>query len=137
MSFFLAAGKNISRGKVSKIVGLDPALPFFKYDNPAGRLANTDATYVEVIHTCAGKLGYFQPIGTASFYPNFGKSQPGCKWDIVGTCAHSRSLEYYLESIITSQFYAFKCESFENIRRGHCPIVKEVLQMGGEPGIKA
>lgn len=126
----------VAGGKVGKIVGLDPALPFFRYDDIDGRLADTDATYVEVIHTCGGKLGYLKPIGMASFYPNRGKSQPGCKWDIIGMCAHSRSLEYYLESIIASRFYAFQCESFENILNGHCSGGKELVQMGGEPGVK-
>lgn len=58
------------RGKLAKIVGLDPALPFFRYNDLDGRLAETDAFYVEVIHTCAGKLGFSKPIGMASFFPN-------------------------------------------------------------------
>lgn len=65
-----AAGKNIAKGKVSKIVGLDPALPFFRYNDLNGRLTDTDADYVEVIHTSGGKLGFSKPIGKASFYPN-------------------------------------------------------------------
>lgn len=64
------AGKKITRGKVGKIVGLDPASPLFKYNDVNGRLAKTDASYVEVIHTCAGTLGLTEPIGMASFYPN-------------------------------------------------------------------
>lgn len=55
---------------MGKIVGLDPASPLFKYDDVDGRLAETDASYVEVIHTCAGTLGFSKPIGMASFYPN-------------------------------------------------------------------
>lgn len=75
-SMFLnaTAGKNIANGKVGKVVGLDPALPFFRYNDLNGRLTETDATYVEVIHTSAGKLGYAKPIGMASFYPNGEKS---------------------------------------------------------------
>lgn len=65
-----AAGKKITGGKVSKIVGLDPASPLFKYEDVDGRLAETDASYVEVIHTCAGTLGISKPIGHSSFYPN-------------------------------------------------------------------
>lgn len=83
----VAAGKKISRGKVGKIIGLDPASPLFKYDDVDGRLAETDASYVEVIHTCAGTLGFSKPIGMASFFPNGGAAQPGCsRWDIVGVC---------------------------------------------------
>lgn len=64
------AGKKITRGKVGKIIGLDPASPLFKYENVDERLAETDASYVEVIHTCAGTLGMSKPVGIASFYPN-------------------------------------------------------------------
>lgn len=65
-----AAGKKITRGKVGKIIGLDPASPFFKYEKVDERIAETDASYVEVIHTCAGTLGMSKPVGIASFYPN-------------------------------------------------------------------
>lgn len=54
---------------MGKIVGLDPASPMFNYNDVDDRLAETDASYVEVIHTCAGTLGFSQPLGTASFYP--------------------------------------------------------------------
>lgn len=127
----------MAKGKVSKIVGLDPALPFFSYNDVQGRLADTDAEYVEVIHTCAGKLGYSKPIGQASFYPNGGAYQPGCsKIDIIGMCAHSRSVEYYIESIATPSFYALQCESIDNIYKGECHVIDGLTQMGGEPGIK-
>lgn len=65
----------IKKGKINKIVGLDPASPFFKYNDVTDRLADTDALYVEVIHTCAGTLGFSQPIGHASFFPNGGRAQ--------------------------------------------------------------
>lgn len=71
----VSAGKLIKNGKINKIVGLDPAKPFFNYNDASDRLADTDAYYVEVIHTCAGTLGFSQPIGHASFFPNGGKSQ--------------------------------------------------------------
>lgn len=56
-------------------MGLDPASPWFTHKDVDERLAETDASYVEVIHTSAGTLGFSQPIGMASFYPNGGKSQ--------------------------------------------------------------
>lgn len=60
-----SAAKQTSTGKFGKIVGLDPALPLFKYDNVDDRLADADASYVEVIHTCAGFLGFSKPIGSS------------------------------------------------------------------------
>lgn len=61
--------------------GLDPARPYFEYppQENSGKLDLTDAEYVDVIHTCAGLLGFQEPIGTADFYPNNGIApQPGC-----------------------------------------------------------
>lgn len=117
-------------------MGLDPASPMFNYNDVDGRLAETDASYVEVIHTCAGTLGFSQPIGMASFYPNGGSSQPGCKLDVVGACAHGRAYEYYIESIVRPKFYAFECESFQSLKLGNCSVVNNIVQMGGEPGLK-
>lgn len=119
-----------------KIVGLDPALPLFSYDDVENRLADTDASYVEVIYTCAGMLSFTEPIGHSNFYPNGGKKQPGCGWDMIGKCAHGRAYEFYIESIYTSHFIAFQCDSLKNLQKGNCTIVNQVLQMAGEPGIK-
>lgn len=120
---------------MGKIIGLDPASPLFKYDNIDGRLAETDASYVEVIHTCAGRLGMTKPIGSASFFPNGGRHQPGCKLDLVdiGACSHIRACSYYIESIIRSEFYAIPCESFDEFLTGNCSTQNFVV-MGGEPG---
>jgi Lipase len=43
------------------------------------RLDVNDAVYTEALHTNAGTLGFDQPITMASFYPNWGSSQPGKK----------------------------------------------------------
>lgn len=44
-------GKNVRRGRIPIIIGLDPAGPLFSVGNAAGRIASTDADYVEIIHT--------------------------------------------------------------------------------------
>lgn len=73
------AGSFIGMGKVSRITGLDPAMPKFDYASPEGRLDTTDALFVDVIHSCAGTLGLKQSIGHIDFYPNNGEAiQPGC-----------------------------------------------------------
>lgn len=125
-------------GKLAKIVGLDPALPFFKMNEPDTRLAKTDADYVETIHTNAGLLGFSEPLGDASYFPNGGRSQPGCGWDPVGYCAHRRSYEFYLESIFhVDPYMAFECSDLEAIRQGKCAVKNEsrMVQMAGEPGV--
>ncbi|XP_031624118.1 pancreatic triacylglycerol lipase-like [Contarinia nasturtii] len=120
--------------KVGKIVGLDPALPTFKYEEAENRLADTDASYVEAIYTCSGKLGHIEPLANANFYPNGGVVQPGCIMDVLGIFAHSRAWEFYVESINRPEFYAFECDSLENLRKGTCSVVNKIVKMGGEPG---
>lgn len=105
--FFFSAGKNLKGGRIPKIVGLDPARVLFSFDNTENRLTDTDADYVEVIHTSI--LSFAQPIGTIDFYPNGGKSQPGCQWDLTARCSHQRAFEFYAESIYNPEFNAFGC----------------------------
>lgn len=67
-----------TEGKIGIIIGLDPAGPLFPFNDVHKRLADTDAHYVQVIHTDAGHLGIEHPIGHGDFYPNGGKNHPGC-----------------------------------------------------------
>lgn len=108
--------------KLPIIVGLDPALPGFQYNPENERLASTDAEYVEVIHTNPGELGFETSLGTADFYPNWGKikrnRQPGC---VTPACSHAMSFQLFAESIINPiAFEAYKCESFETMKTGQC-----------------
>lgn len=135
---FKSAGKHIRYGKIPKIVGLDPANPLFKHEDQHTRLDAADAEYVEIIHSNAGRLGFFEPIGTANFYPNGGRVQPGCAWDISGTCSHSRSYEFFAESLHSNvPFFSYECSSIEEISKGNCSVVDtDGALMGGEPGNK-
>lgn len=67
--------------RVNRITGLDPARPAFEdCIGPENHLDETDANFVDVIHSCAGYLGFRKPIGMVDFYPNGGgPPQPGCK----------------------------------------------------------
>lgn len=69
------------KNRIARITGLDPALPSFDHFKEANqRLDQTDAQFVDIIHTCAGTLGLFAPIGHVDFYPNGGTpTQPGCQ----------------------------------------------------------
>lgn len=71
---------SFTSARVSRISGLDPALPGFEITaGPELRLDPTDAEFVDVIHTCGGVLGFYEPLGHVDFYPNGGvPSQPGC-----------------------------------------------------------
>ncbi|XP_076640545.1 phospholipase A1 isoform X2 [Colletes latitarsis] len=75
--------KRQSKWKVERITGLDPAQPCFKNADSTVKLHKSDASFVDIIHT-NGKLlseiglGLPEPTGHVDFYPNGGKSQPGC-----------------------------------------------------------
>ena len=60
------------------LTGLDPAGPFFTLVSSAYRLDDSDASYVDVIHTNEGQLGTSRRGGHIDFYPNGGTNQPGC-----------------------------------------------------------
>ncbi|XP_065364862.1 phospholipase A1 VesT1.02-like [Calliphora vicina] len=122
-------GKMVKRGKLSAIVGLDPASPFYNYENPATRLASTDAKYVQTIQTNGNTKGFLRPIGTATFYANWGRVQPGCGSDIEGTCSHVRCISLYAEAIRGYSFAPiYKCQSYDNIfyKTGCTEVVKDV-----------
>lgn len=74
----LAAKQLRSGGRIAVIIGLDPASVLFDFLETEERLCDTDAEYVQVIHTDSGHYSFEYPIGHADFYPNGGKSQPGC-----------------------------------------------------------
>ncbi|KAI4468890.1 lipase [Holotrichia oblita] len=109
-----------SQSLVASIVALDPAGPLFTTGNTANRVDPTDATFVQVIHTNGGLLGFGSAIGHADYYPNGGSSQPGCGLDLVGTCAHGRSYYYYSESVISAGFTSYSCDSISSYNNGNC-----------------
>lgn len=72
-----------------RLPGLDPAGPLFESQDPRARLDETDATFVDVIHSngeqlILGGLGSWQPMGDVDFYPNGGRMQTGCSNLFVG-----------------------------------------------------
>ncbi|XP_033223552.1 pancreatic triacylglycerol lipase-like [Belonocnema kinseyi] len=107
--------------KVERITGLDPAQPCFRNVDKDLLLDKSDAPFVDVIHT-NGKLltsiglGLPEAIGHVDYYPNGGKTQPGCSRVKLGRfpipipsnvitqaiCSHGRSYIYFTESIVTS-----------------------------------
>ncbi|XP_067631660.1 phospholipase A1-like [Eurosta solidaginis] len=126
------AGKNIKNGMLQAIVALDAALPLFSYNKPNKRLSVNDAQYVEGIHTNGGGLGYLQPLGKADFYPNGGKSQPGCFWDLTGACDHARSFAYYAEAVARDSFTSMRCADYQQAVKNNCGGSYSSVKMGAE-----
>lgn len=125
-------GKHVKRGRIRAIFGLDPAQPLFSIDRPNERLDANDAEYVENIHTNTAFKGFAKPIGDSSYYPNWGRRQPGCGADLLGSCSHERAVRYFAESLEgKSNFYGVQCESYGNIENMTCNIGVTV-KMGGD-----
>nr|CAD7417241.1 unnamed protein product [Timema poppensis] len=116
------AGNRQTSGTVGKVTGMDPAAPGFSNIPTENHLNSDDAGFVEVIHTCAGLLGWVEPLGHADFYPNGGTwPQPGCVLDTTGVCSHARSYDYFAESIITTVgFQGELCANWLTYETGAC-----------------
>ncbi|EDW14514.1 phospholipase A1 [Drosophila mojavensis] len=124
-------GKN-TNGQVHTIIGLDPALPLFSYNKPNKRLNSEDAFYVESIQTNGGMLGFLKPIGKGAFYPNGGKTQPGCVMDVTGACSHGRSVTYYAEAVSQNNFGTMKCGDYEAAVNKECGSTYSSVRMGAD-----
>lgn len=122
------AGAEVN-GTIYHIVGLDPASPLFTIGNRDNRLDDTDGEFVEVIHTTQ-ILGFISAIGHFDYYPNGGHDQPGCGIDLAATCGHSRSYQYFGESIRKNEFFGRMCDSEHTFDKGSCNNNKFGL-MGG------
>nr|CAD7432022.1 unnamed protein product [Timema monikensis] len=116
------AGNRQTSGTVGKVTGMDPAAPGFSNIPTTDHLNSDDASFVEVIHTCSGLLGWVEPLGHADFYPNGGTwPQPGCLLDTTGVCSHARSYDYFAESIITTLgFQGEICANWLTYETGAC-----------------
>lgn len=125
-------GKQVTKGRIKTIIGLDSAMPLFRFKNPQNRLANTDAEYVESIHTNGQVKGFYNPIGDAAFYPNGGRSQPNCGYSPFA-CAHWRAVTYFAEAIAKGTDNAFDtvtCEEFEDVKIRNCSGSSGGVKMG-------
>lgn len=133
-------GKKVNNGTIHTVYGLDPAGPLFSTSKPANRLASTDAEYVEVIHTDRVEYGYAKPLGQADFYPNWGRRQPGCKYDIGG-CSHRRSAWLFIDAIrmrSNNSFVPTKCLDYDSIKneRRCSVLVNNSVRMGHKGNYK-
>ncbi|KAK7504091.1 hypothetical protein BaRGS_00004823, partial [Batillaria attramentaria] len=147
-------GSEIS--EIGRISGkcLDPAGPGFDTTPPEVRLDPSDAIFVDVIHTNARPLeqmgfGYQQPCGTVDFYPNGGRTQPGCYISLydrlsgllmgrpiihIVACDHLRALYLFMESINGHcAFRAQRCQSWDSISPSTCQpcdVTEDCVTMG-------
>lgn len=114
-----AAGKALG-GDVAVIIGLDPSGPLFTISDTDNRLDESDARFVEVIHTNSELLGMHSAMGHADYYVNGGARQPGCGPDVFGHCSHDRSFHYYAETIEGFGHTSFICPNSTDFDCGNC-----------------
>lgn len=131
-------GMEFRSPNISRITGLDPAAPLFEGYDAGVRLDESDANFVDVIHSngdgfIRGGLGSYTPMGHVDFYPNGGRVQVGCNSVLMGAitdiisgkwnslCNHRRAFRFFLDSFkSTCTFRAFSCPSYEEYVRGEC-----------------
>ncbi|XP_055915930.1 phospholipase A1-like [Eupeodes corollae] len=122
-----SAGKNLHPDKFNTIFALDPAGPSFKEKGIEGRLDSSDAKYVESIQT-SENMGFLEPLGHATFYPNKGSYQNCMGYG----CSHRRAYKYFAESInSTVGFWGVLCDKEQ--MKSECPEGLKQYKMGGEP----
>ena len=80
-------------GQLGRITGLDPSGPLFHVVNASDRLEQSDAQFVDIIHTAGKWVGNDDIQGHIDFFPNSGRAhQPGCddRESVDLTCSHRR-----------------------------------------------
>jgi len=121
--------------QIGTVVGLDPAGPLFSVDTPATRIHHTDAVNVQCIVTNGGTLGLHASVCNTNFFPNWGRSQPGCGLDLAGTCAHERVNPLMTHSFNPANNFAatFCGTTMAPINNNSCPSAGAGQRMGGIP----
>ena len=126
------------RRKLAWITGLEPANAMFEMSSPAGSLFQTDAHYVDIVHSASGNIlqGFskIQPLGHRDYYINGAYfPQPGCDNEMpfgaIGAffstrrpCSHDRAPLAFSTSRDSESCssMAFECASYEDFLNGLC-----------------
>nr|XP_014099637.1 vitellogenin-2 [Bactrocera oleae] len=117
-------GRHFSRltgKKIPRITGFDPAGPCFNYGERLTTLSDSDAAFVDIIHSDPGIAGQSEPTADADFFVG-GRFpiQNGCT---DASCSHERSWQYYMESVYPGNEYDFpaiRCTSLLRLEQGRC-----------------
>ncbi|XP_029457627.1 lipoprotein lipase isoform X1 [Rhinatrema bivittatum] len=133
---------SLTKKKINRITGLDPAGPNFEYADATIRLSPDDADFVDVLHTYTRgspdrSIGIQKPVGHIDIYPNGGNFQPGCNLgeallliaekgladvDQLVKCSHERSIHLFIDSLLydEKQSMVYRCTSKEAFEKGLC-----------------
>ncbi|CBY41148.1 unnamed protein product, partial [Oikopleura dioica] len=124
MGFLAQRFQAVTGGKrIGRFTPLDAAGPIFDECPAEARVDETDANYVDFIHTDSGRLPALSMaanVGDADFYVNDGRHQPGCPTPSLDTnCEHQRAVQIWVSSFDIS-CYACPCESYQDLENGLC-----------------
>lgn len=122
------AGKNSVRGRISRIIALDPSRPLFNDNTAASRISVGDARIVVIFHSNGGQLGIFSRLGDIDYYINNGVSQPECATNNINECSHYRSV-ITLTRLLSAQnnFVIIPCETLQEVATGCSMDPVEIL----------
>jgi pancreatic triacylglycerol lipase len=95
--------------------------------------------FVDIIHTMAGTAGADESTGTVDFWPNGGVKQPGCFISAADACSHTRSWQYFAESIskLEDKFLAVRCHSYKEFLTSRCDGKLSLNNMGIDVDMKS
>ncbi|VVC86371.1 unnamed protein product [Leptidea sinapis] len=119
--------------KPFRVTGLDPAGPCYRGLPPEEKLAPTDGTRVDVLHTNMDGFGIAERLGQVDFYANGGEFQPG---DIpyipcLILCSHIRAMFYWWQAIEhPKKFIGMKCDSIQAARSAKCYNNSDINYLG-------
>ncbi|CAH2105293.1 unnamed protein product [Euphydryas editha] len=116
---------DITKKKLSRITGLDPAGPCFSDSKIEEQIRSGVAKYVEVSHCNTGHFGTTKTIADTDFFFNYeGKVQPNCDKDNVEEtekCYHKACVKYYMKTVHNPELYlARSCASYKDFKEGMC-----------------
>ncbi|XP_045501174.1 pancreatic lipase-related protein 2-like isoform X1 [Colias croceus] len=120
------AGRQLG-GRAARVTGLDPAGPLWTLST--NRLRASDGVYVEAIHTDGGTggLGIGSRVADADFFPNGGRSQPGCATSL---CNHNRAWELFASTVTRNHLEGRQCTSMTQVTYNTCR--GSTLRMGND-----
>ncbi|CAG9566037.1 unnamed protein product [Danaus chrysippus] len=110
------AGRELG-GRVARVTGLDPAGPLWNTNR--NRFRASDGVYTEAIHTdgSAVGLGIGSAVADADFFPNGGKSQPGCATSL---CNHNRAWELFASTVTRNHLVGRRCSNTSQVNNDRC-----------------
>lgn len=115
--------------QVPHLTALDPT----PGDSLEHGLSPSDAEFVEVVHTNAGRTGTWDRMGHVDYFPNGGETQPGCSGD---SCSHERAFELLAEMWSPdNKFVSALCGSVEMMSAESCrwSTLKMGQKVEGQP----